>query len=274
MVTLIDALTGGSERYRLFTSTIIAVMNTEEARQLIVDGVNYAAYKETDSSLHDSDKNRLFGCDYYKSGRAVVKQSPWVDGDFEEQMAMLLHWANALNHSDPAFAQAQSLLEDEDSVIGRVIRRSKLNGLPPLEPQEKELPRWFQVPMGLTLGLFTLLCGFASLSLLLVPHKQSPVLGVGVGLVMLLGCLWVLEKSFRLVAGRKNRGGLMTPNALRVVSFFLLVLPVAGLFTGYYREIGALAIIQAVMYFFGFVGVRALARKREAEGVQTGRVKE
>jgi hypothetical protein len=171
-----------------------------------------------------------------------------------------------LNSSDPAFAEAQSLLEVEDSVIGRVIRRSKTSDLPSLEPQEKELPRWIRVPAGLVLGLFTLLCEFASLSLLLVPNKQAPVLAVIVGLVLILGCLWIVEKCFRLITGRKNRGGLMSPNTLRVLSFFLLILPIVGLFTGYYREMGAIAIFQAVMYFFGFLGLRALARKREAVG--------
>jgi hypothetical protein len=100
-------------------------MTLEEARRMIVDGINYAAYKETDSSLHDSDKNRLFGSEHYVSGRDVVKPSPWAEGDFEEKMAMLLRWANALNRSDPAFAQVQSLLEGEDSLMGRVIRRTK-----------------------------------------------------------------------------------------------------------------------------------------------------
>jgi len=32
----------------------------DEARELVIDGINYAAYRETDSALHDSDKNRLF----------------------------------------------------------------------------------------------------------------------------------------------------------------------------------------------------------------------
>jgi hypothetical protein len=100
-------------------------MTSEEARLMIIDGINYAAYKETDFSLHDSDKNRLFGSEHYNSGREVVKPSPWAEGDFEEKMAMLLRWANALNRSDPAFAQAQSLLEAEESLIGRVIRRTK-----------------------------------------------------------------------------------------------------------------------------------------------------
>jgi hypothetical protein len=244
-------------------------MTLEEARQIVVEGINYAAYKETDSSLYDSDKNRLFGSEHYNSGRHVVKPSPWSEGNFEEKMAMLLQWANALNRSDPAFTQAQSLLEGEDSIIGRVVRRAKMNDLMPLEPEEKELPRWVQVPAGLVLGLFTLLCAFASLSLLLVPHKQSPVLAVVAGLVLLLGCLWVLEKCFRLLTGRKHKGGLMSPNTLRVVSFVVLVLPIAGLFTGYYKAMGAVAIFQAVMYFFGFLGLRALAQKREAKESET-----
>jgi hypothetical protein len=36
-------------------------MTAEEARQIVVEGINYAAYKETDCSLYDSDKNCLFG---------------------------------------------------------------------------------------------------------------------------------------------------------------------------------------------------------------------
>jgi hypothetical protein len=100
-------------------------MTLEEARELLVDGINYAAYKETDSSLHDADKNRLFGSEHYKSGREVVKPSPWVEGDFEEKMATLLGWANTSNRSQAAFSQAQSLLEAENSVMGRVIRLAK-----------------------------------------------------------------------------------------------------------------------------------------------------
>jgi len=38
---------------------------------------------------------------------------------------MLLRWANALNRSLPAFAEAQRLLEGEDSIIGSVVRRAK-----------------------------------------------------------------------------------------------------------------------------------------------------
>jgi hypothetical protein len=131
------------------------------------------------------------------------------------------------------------------------------------DANEIELPRWVQVPIGIILSLFTLLCGFASAYLLFVPNKKAPILTFIVGLVLLLGCVWVLAKCFRLISGRKHRGGLMSPRALRVVSACLLVLPIIGLFTGYYREMGSVAIFQAVMYFFGFLGLRALARRRE-----------
>lgn len=134
--------------------------------------------------------------------------------------------------------------------------------------REIELPRWVQVPVGIVLSLFTLLCGFASAYLLFVPNKRAPILAFVVGLILLLGCAWVLEKCFRLITGRKKRGGLMTPRALRVVSFFLLIFPVVGLFTGYYREMGAVAIYQAVMYLCGFCGLRALAQKRETNSVK------
>jgi hypothetical protein len=73
---------------------IAYVMTPDEARHLIVEGINYTAYRETNSSLHDTDKNRLFGSEHYKSDRIVVKPSPWAEGDFEEKMATLLNWAN------------------------------------------------------------------------------------------------------------------------------------------------------------------------------------
>jgi hypothetical protein len=88
-----------------------------------------------------------------------------------------------------------------------------------------------------------------------------------VGLVLLLLCAWLLEKCFRMVTGRRNQGGLMSPPTLRVISSCFLVLPVVGLFTGYYREMGAVALFQVVMYFFAFLGLRRLAREREGAAV-------
>ena len=100
-------------------------MTRDEAAGLVIEGMNYAAYKETDSSLYDSDKNRLFGSDHYKSDRIVVRPSPWAEGKFEEKMATLLILANSINSSSPEFANAQKLLASEESVLGRVIRKAR-----------------------------------------------------------------------------------------------------------------------------------------------------
>jgi hypothetical protein len=150
------------------------------------------------------------------------------------------------------------------------------HGDPPLSHYEKELPRWVQVPAGVVLGLVALFCGFAVISLLLMRYKYAPVplLLLAVGLLLLLGCYWILAKCIQLITGRKKQGGLLSPRTLRIVSFFLLIFPVVGLFTGYYRKMGAVAIFQVVMYFFGFLGLRALARKREAETVSDDGTKE
>ena len=104
---------------------ILLTMTLDEARQLVIDGINYAAYRETDSSLQDSDKNRLFGSEHYASDRPVYNPSPWAEGGFEEKMATLLVYASVLNRSVSVFADAKQLLEGEESVIGRVIRRAK-----------------------------------------------------------------------------------------------------------------------------------------------------
>ena len=100
-------------------------MTPNEARQMVIEGINYAAYHETDYSLYDSDKNRLFGSEHYNSGRLVCEPSPWAEGNFEEKMTMLLVWANVLNRAVPAFIEAQRLLEAEDSILGRAIRNAR-----------------------------------------------------------------------------------------------------------------------------------------------------
>jgi hypothetical protein len=120
-------------------------MAPDEARHLVIEGINYAAYYETDFSLQDSDKNRIFGSEHYASGRPVHESSPWAEGDFEEKMAMLVVWANVLNRSVPAFTEAQKLLESEDSVVGRIIRSAKTRKTTDIAPGTKFYPLWFLI---------------------------------------------------------------------------------------------------------------------------------
>ncbi len=107
-------------------------MTLDEARELIISGLDYAAYRETGFSLYDADQNRLFGSEHYISGRFIATPSPWAEGDFEQEMATLLHWASFLNGRVPKFAEAQKMLESENSALGRVIRRIQAPGWTPL----------------------------------------------------------------------------------------------------------------------------------------------
>jgi hypothetical protein len=134
-----------------------------------------------------------------------------------------------------------------------------------LENGEIEIPRWLQVPIGLILGFLIILIGLASLALFLTHLQEHPILSFAAGIVLLLGCLWVLEKCIRLVTGRKKQGGLMSPGTLYLISWVILVIPVAGIFTGYYREMRLVAIVQAGAYLIGFFGLRSLAQKRESQ---------
>jgi hypothetical protein len=84
--------------------------------------MNYAAYKETDSSLFDSDKNRLYGSDHYNSGRLIVRPSPWTD-DFETKMAQLLQWAHTFSRSDARFKNSIRVLLTDSSPIGNLVRK-------------------------------------------------------------------------------------------------------------------------------------------------------
>ena len=108
-------------------------MSPDEARELLISGMDYAAYSETDLSLYDSDKNRLFGSDHYNSGRPVYEPSPWGKGNFEKKMATLLHWATILNKSNPRFNRAQKLLACRPGVLGRIIRRKSWPWWKPLK---------------------------------------------------------------------------------------------------------------------------------------------
>ena len=116
-------------------------MTPDEAREVIISGMDYAAYKETDYSLYDSDKNRLFGAKHYDSGRPVYEPSPWAEGDVEGKMASLLAAAVILNASIPKFAEAQRLIEPEDSLLGRTIRRVKGSKVPIDFSEIKPRPR-------------------------------------------------------------------------------------------------------------------------------------
>ena len=91
--------------------------------------MNYAAYHETNHSLWDSDKNKLFGSDHYVSGRPVFEPSVWGEGEgFERKMADLLRWAFSLG-SRSRYEEAVRTLKSGEHYINRIIMLAGLEGL-------------------------------------------------------------------------------------------------------------------------------------------------
>jgi hypothetical protein len=140
-----------------------------------------------------------------------------------------------------------------------------MNQLDPskLEIEVVRLPRWVLVPIGVLLGLFTMLCLMGSVTLIISPNEKAPVLALVVGVVWVVACCWVLEKCYRLITGKKNNGGLMSPNTLRSIGWLFLFLPVGGLFTGYFVSHTFFALVQTAADISIFFGLRRLAAIRE-----------
>jgi hypothetical protein len=143
-----------------------------------------------------------------------------------------------------------------------------------LEPA-KDLPRWVQVPAGILLFLFAALALVGSISMIIAPPPVNPPLAVLVGTVLVVGCLWVLVASVRLMAGRPRRtGGLLSPLALRVTGVLFGAAAPVALFAGVFldRGHGWLRALQALLHFsaavtlFRLAALRTSARQMEERG--------
>jgi hypothetical protein len=139
----------------------------------------------------------------------------------------------------------------------------------PHDVQVIEVPRWVLVPVGLILAAFVLLCLAGSIILIVAPSENSPVAQITFGTGMVLVCLWLLSLCYRMVLGKKVRGGLFGPIALRIIAWVSLLLPVVGLsmalFTHQY-DFTPLTLIGAAMYVGLFFSLRSLASHRERNG--------
>lgn len=139
---------------------------------------------------------------------------------------------------------------------------------PPEQPQHPEdvsVPRWVQIPAGIALGGIVLLCLAGSLMMVFLPNEKAPVLAPVFGAFMVLVSLWALSKCFLLLSGKKMQGGLIKPRGLRVLAWFFLLLPLGGLFTGYFITHTVQALVQTAAYVSIFFGLRSLAAHRERD---------
>jgi hypothetical protein len=97
-----------------------------------------------------------------------------------------------------------------------------------------------------------------------LPNEKAPVLAPGFGVVMSLTCIWGLSVCLRLMIGKKVCGGLFGPRVLRVLAWLFLLLPIGGLFSGYFITHTLPAIVQTVAYITVFFGLRLMAARRES----------
>lgn len=143
-----------------------------------------------------------------------------------------------------------------------------MNSSAPFESEPASVPRWIAIPVGIVLGLFLLPCLIGSASLILVPAESAPIARPIGGAVLIVMCCWSLEKCFRLVTNKRNKGGLLSQRSLRAVGWLFLLLPVGGLVTGYFQAKPVIAVVQTAAYISIFFGVRRLASERESNAVQ------
>jgi len=133
---------------------------------------------------------------------------------------------------------------------------------------EPSVPRWVQVLAGLLLLPIAVFCLAASAMPVIRPPEKNPTLAVTLGSVMVALSFWCIDKAVRLILGWRTHGGLMGPNALRVIGVFFLLVPLAGFFTGHYARLGLLAVLQALAYVSVFFSLFALARARSQADAQ------
>jgi hypothetical protein len=129
----------------------------------------------------------------------------------------------------------------------------------------KPLSRWIIIPVGILLLPIVLLCGAGSAALLFAAHGASKGIAIAIAVPMLLLTGWLGTLVIRLLFSLEQKdGGLVSPLGLRVIAVVFLMLPLGGLFTGYFIQKPVIATIQALAYVLTFFGLRRLATYREA----------
>lgn len=149
-----------------------------------------------------------------------------------------------------------------------------MNRPPEYSPQSEEraVPRWVYVPLGIVLGALAFLCLAGSIMIIFLPDKKNPdpILAPALGAGMILVSLWALSVCYRMVVGKKVRGGLLGPRALRVIAWVFLSLPITGLlvglFTGDFTNL-LQGLVMSVVYVGAFFRLRSLAARRERNDV-------
>ena len=130
----------------------------------------------------------------------------------------------------------------------------------------KTLPRPLAIIGGVLLLLFALIFLWVGLGLAIGLRSEPSALKAIIAALSLYTLIRLLVFSWRLILNRpRPGGGLLSPFALRVTGLFMVLLPMAGFFTGWYEASSPrlwLNVFGGVVYIFAGGALILLARAR------------
>ena len=134
--------------------------------------------------------------------------------------------------------------------------------LPDIEP--KPLPRWITLLSGVVLLPFSGLCVISSGFILIAPQSADRFLTTTIGSVLLLGSLWVLHLSVRLLfISPKSGKKFIHPLGLRISALIFILIPVISIAVGTFWEKPIMHSIMSIVYFMVAAQLLGIARNRQ-----------
>jgi hypothetical protein len=126
------------------------------------------------------------------------------------------------------------------------------------------LSPWVRIPSGIVLFFINLLCLLGVIVMPLAVNEEKFLFGVLITTVCAILNAWVFIKCFQLIFNLNASNGLISPFGFRVAAVMYMLLPIIGIFTGYYIQYGLLAVFQAGIYYF--IGISLLSYAKQKAG--------
>lgn len=124
------------------------------------------------------------------------------------------------------------------------------------------LSPWVRIPAGIVLFFINLLCLLGVIAMPMAVHEEKLLFGVLITTVCAILNAWLFIKCFQLIFNLNASNGLISPFGFRVAAVMYMLLPIVGIFTGYYSQYGWLAVVQAGIYYFIGLSLLSYAKQR------------
>lgn len=184
--------------------------------------------------------------------------------DFESGLEKLRKDVKALLDAESSIRFATNReIEAWDSHVAELVEE-KIG-----DEEPKPVSRWISVPVGLVLLPILLISAIGAASLLYDNPEGYRIIRPVVGTVLLLLIVPLGSVVVRMVIGKPTAHvGLFPPLVLRAFAVTFFLLPIGGLFTGWYARFPLIGTAQAIGYFCVSAGLWRLARSRAAKAIR------